>query len=658
MYSGITSTGLNADAVLQGVSLPISSNTIVVSNAIELSAALTAAKGGETILLNAGTYDAVAFRGITPASNVTITSADPSALATLTGLVLRDSTNITISNVELLDVSASTENDFRIEGSSTITFDRVRLHSLEPNDSNPFLIRGSSNITVSNSEFFDVRYGIGMLDNNEIKITNNYFHDIRTDGVRGGGNSNIVISNNLFTNFYPVSTDHADAIQFWTTNTKASAENITITGNAIIRGDGRATQGIFMGDELGIPYKNVTISDNLVLGALYQGIKVAGAAQGVTVTNNVVDGFADQLSWIAVPAGAKLTGNAAQAFQIGGVNTDFPANNTMLAAARDAGALLLSGWVSENLGGSTDFLTGAKPTPVPTLVIVGTTGADTLKAAKAEDSILRAGDGNDKLYGQVAAANVHVTLEGGKGDDIYYISTDRDVVAENAGAGNDTVYASVNYTLTANVETLRMALSGLTGYGNDLDNRIIGSEGTDKLYGMGGADSIQGLGGNDTVYGGDGDDKLSGDAGNDILYGGAGNDTLTGGEGNDRLDGGDGDDKFEGGPGADILTGGKGSDTFTFRQGDLGAMDTITDYKKGEDAKISLSLIDANTNTSANDAFKFIGTAAFSGKAGELHYVDAPDGVLITGDVNGDKIADFSLKLLGIHSVDSSFFVL
>lgn len=667
MYSGFTDTSLGSEPMLQSsISSSTGGSIITVSNAAELTAALKSARGGETILLNAGTYDAVSVRGIQPAGNVTIASADPSAQAVLTGLVLRDSANITVRNVEMFDQSSTTVSDFRIQGSKNITFDAVKVHG-QPGadglDSQPFMIRESSNVTVSNSEFYDVRYGISMLNNNGVTITNNSFHDIRTDGIRSGGSSNVTIADNFFTNFHPAAGDHPDAIQFWTTNTTASAENITITGNAIVRGDGGAIQGIFMNDEKGyLPYKNVLISDNLVVGTMFNGIRVANAA-GLAVTDNIVVGTPDQLSWIMVPAGTVLTGNGAERYQIGGVTVDFPAGNQMLPPSRDNGASLLRDWVSAHLSGGSilDAMTAAataEAAPIPVLVIEGTIGADRLYAAKAEDSIVRGHEGNDKLYGQVVEATVHSRLEGGSGDDSYYIDTQRDTVVELANEGNDTVYASVDYTLTANVESLRLTTGGLTGHGNELDNKLIGSDGSDTFYGDAGNDSIQGLNGDDRLYGGDGDDRVSGDAGNDFLYGQAGNDSLIGGEGNDWLDGGDGNDRLEGGAGSDMLIGGKGADTFLFRQTDLGSTDTIADYNPNEDT-ISFNLIDANVLTpDKNEAFNFIGTANFSHKAGELRYTVVSDGVLVQGDVQGDGIADLSVKLVGIYHVDASNFML
>ena len=53
-----------------------------------------------------------------------------------------------------------------------------------------------------------------------------------------------------------------------------------------------------------------------------------------------------------------------------------------------------------------------------------------------------------------------------------------------------------------------------------------------------------------------------------------------------------------------------------------------------------------------------IGTAAFSAHAGELRYeVSGPD-VIVSGDINGDGVSDFSLKVAGVASLVSGDFIL
>ncbi|MCY1284541.1 RTX calcium-binding nonapeptide repeat (4 copies) [compost metagenome] len=95
-----------------------------------------------------------------------------------------------------------------------------------------------------------------------------------------------------------------------------------------------------------------------------------------------------------------------------------------------------------------------------------------------------------------------------------YVSLDKFRKAANVANG----YAI--YT----VEPLKLWNEDIDGWGNTLDNVLVGNRGNNSL--SGGA-------GNDTLEGGQGDDKLWGGLGNDRLDGGSGNDTLVGGTGND-----------------------------------------------------------------------------------------------------------------------------
>ena len=83
------------------------------------------------------------------------------------------------------------------------------------------------------------------------------------------------------------------------------------------------------------------------------------------------------------------------------------------------------------------------------------------------------------------------TLVGLGGDDLYYVNNAGDVVIEAANGGFDTVAATLDYTLPANVEALYMFGSGLTG---------TGSNGADTLYSSGGPNTLVGLGGDDFYY--------------------------------------------------------------------------------------------------------------------------------------------------------------
>jgi Ca2+-binding RTX toxin-like protein len=82
------------------------------------------------------------------------------------------------------------------------------------------------------------------------------------------------------------------------------------------------------------------------------------------------------------------------------------------------------------------------------------------------------------------------TLAGGIRDDLYYVTNTGDVVIEAAGAGYDTVSATVGYTLPANntVEVLNMVGPGLTGTGSDGAETLISRGGPNTLVGLGGDD--------------------------------------------------------------------------------------------------------------------------------------------------------------------------
>ena len=87
------------------------------------------------------------------------------------------------------------------------------------------------------------------------------------------------------------------------------------------------------------------------------------------------------------------------------------------------------------------------------------------------------------------------------------------------------------------------------------------------------------------------------------------------------------------------------------------SVDTITDFSHAQADQIDLHLIDA-INGGADDAFSFIGSAAFSHTAGELHYTAVSGGIMVSGDTNGDGVADFQFKAGGIASLSSSDFIL
>lgn len=556
-----------------------------VTTTAGLQGALQLAQGGDTIQLASGIYDKVVIENVSFAQSVTITSLDLSFPAVLTSLNVLNSKGLAFESLEF-SVRAQSAYPFQVNSSSDVSFSRLDVHgSLDGNphnDASALLIRKSSDVSVTASEFHEVKDGLGHLDSNGVVIAGNYFHDIRNDGVSGGGTSNLTISGNFFTDFYPFSDtptpDHPDAIQIWTTNTTTTTRNITVSDNIIVRGSGGLMQGIFITDQVKIPYEDITVTDNFMVGTMWNGITVEGASN-VFVQGNQVLGLIDQLSWIRMErtVNARLINNTATDYVfIPGANV-VETNDVKVALLADGGRAAMEAWLGTHLPGAAargvaSVIPGAAgilsqvdatlraidASRANATTIAGTSGNDALTVDKLHDTRIDAGDGADTLTGGGIG---HNTLSGGAGNDIYNVASDYDSVVEGAGGGTDLVVTTIDYVLPDNVEILRLSGAAVAGIGNALANVIQGGANADDLDGAGGDDSIQGLAGSDTLRGGEGSDTLDGGAADDQIFGGAGNDRLIESAGSNYLRGEDGDDAVQGGSGFDDINGNQGADT-------------------------------------------------------------------------------------------------
>ncbi|SCX67139.1 type I secretion C-terminal target domain (VC_A0849 subclass), partial [Pseudomonas sp. NFACC32-1] len=286
------------------------------------------------------------------------------------------------------------------------------------------------------------------------------------------------------------------------------------------------------------------------------------------------------------------------------------------------------------------------------------------------------------------------TLDGGAGNDTYYVDNVGDTVIERGASilEVDSVISSISYTLGANLEALTLSgTAGISGTGNGLNNRITGNAGANTLDGGIGIDTLAGGTGNDTYVVDNLKDVVSetstlaseidtvrssvtwtlganlenltltgtaaingtGNALGNVLTGNVGNNVLNGGAGNDQLDGGAGADMLVGGLGTDTLTGGEGADRFVFSAlnelGKGGIRDVILDFNSLQGDKLDLSKLDANILTIAINPFSFIDSNVFTG-AGQLRFVDN----VLYGNINGSLDADFEIQLVGVNTFSAN----
>ena len=229
-------------------------------------------------------------------------------------------------------------------------------------------------------------------------------------------------------------------------------------------------------------------------------------------------------------------------------------------------------------------------------VLVGSDGIDWMWGYESNDTLYGLGN-SDTLDGGEGAD----TMMGGTGNDIYIVDNPGDVTLEDKNEGEDSVHATVSWTLAANVENLALLDAGgtINGTGNALSNDIYGNAYRNILTGGAGNDLLDGRGGADTLRGGRHDDTYHVDNTGDVvtelydegidhvvstisytlaanvenltLADGAGaidgtgnalDNTIVGNASRNILTGHDGDDTLDGRGGADTMEGGSGNDTY------------------------------------------------------------------------------------------------
>ena len=240
---------------------------------------------------------------------------------------------------------------------------------------------------------------------------------------------------------------------------------------------------------------------------------------------------------------------------------------------------------------------------------IGVNGFDTTFAinltGNAISNEIFGNDGANILNG-LGGADI---LRGNGGDDFFIVDNAGDLTIEAPGDGLDTVFTSVTYSLSANVERL-----GVNGFsttfainltGNGLDNEMWGNDGANILNGGAESDVMNGFGGNDVFIVDNGGDVVNENPGGgldtvftSISYTLGGNVerlgvngfsttfaiSLTGNGVDNEMWGNDGINTLDGRGGADILHGNGGADSFSFTTGLAPSnVDLIVDFVSGLD---------------------------------------------------------------------------
>ncbi|WP_395681461.1 beta strand repeat-containing protein [Inquilinus sp.] len=369
-------------------------------------------------------------------------------------------------------------------------------------------------------------------------------------------------------------------------------------------------------------------------------ISYADSTKGVTV--NLASGigssgtaFGDTLTSIEL-----VTGSAYADTLVG--------NDVANTFRGGAGADHLDGGGGFDIADYADSTTGVSVNLATGTGSGGAADGDTLVSIEAVTGSAYA----DALVG----SGVANTLDGGNGNDLASYVDSTTGVTVNLVTGTGSGGTATGDTLVS-IEAVTGSAYADTLIGNAAANTLRGGAGADRLDGGASFDTADyadstvgvtvnlatGTGSSGTAYG---DTLVSIEA----VTGSAYADALVGSDAANWLFGEAGDDVLRGLGGKDLLRGDAGADRFVFAALSDSApgfanADQIADFWQVQADQIDLSQIDADTGLAGNQAFSFIGAAAYTGVAGQLRWVVSGDDVVIGGDVNGDSVSDFNIVL-------------
>ncbi|MDO6963326.1 beta strand repeat-containing protein [Rhizobium alvei] len=352
--------------------------------------------------------------------------------------------------------------------------------------------------------------GLGILIDDSSQGNAFYLTTIINDGsITGSEGTAIKIISDLddtITNSGTITGGNGMAIIFGTgDNTLLMSGDHALVDGTVAGGDGTDT----------LDYSGYSTSVTIDLSA-----QTATDTDGVTDFEILVGGTAaDTLTGSSDDN--TITGGAGNDTMAGGLGDDvYSLDNKgdVVTESTDAGTdtvlIAQSGYV---LADNVEILTA---TGTGSFVLTGNALDNTVTGGSSADT-LNGGDGDDNLVGDLGDDMLRGglgadTMMGGAGNDNYYVDDAGDVVSgEVDGGGTDLVLSSISLDLSefAFVENLTLqGRAGINGFGNDLDNQIIGNRGDNDIGGGLGKDRLTGNGGSDVfhfaAFGADNADRL------------------------------------------------------------------------------------------------------------------------------------------------------
>ncbi len=339
---------------------PALANTVTVSNATELLAAVSAAQGGDTILLQSGNYADLTINNRNPSATVAIRAA-VGATPVFTHIRIQNSSHWTVA-----DVSVKPRYTTGADGTTAVILDGDYLaiedsridyvDDVTPWSVADWLARAGNGIsldgthlTARGNTITAVDHGIASTGTDTL-VSGNLIANFRGDGIRGLGDRT-VYEYNTIKNAYGIDDNHDDGFQSWSVGAggvgTGVVRDVVLRGNVIIdfedpnQFEKTELQGIGLFDGM---FENWVVENNLIITNHWHGISFYGAINCRIVNNTVIDNDAapEPDPWIMVHAhkngtpstGVVVRNNIATDYSLeGGVTADHNLEITMAGAA-------------------------------------------------------------------------------------------------------------------------------------------------------------------------------------------------------------------------------------------------------------------------------------------------------------------------------------
>ncbi|WP_448109275.1 M10 family metallopeptidase C-terminal domain-containing protein [Pseudomonas azerbaijanoccidentalis] len=424
----------------------------------------------------------------------------------------------------------------------------------------------------------------------------------------------------------------------------ANLENLTLFGPDNINGTGNALNNVMIGNA----------GNNVIDGGLGADTMTGGAGNDTYIVDNVNDvvvetsALASEIDTVVATVNYTLGANLENLTFTGSANLNGMGNTLNNVITGNAGNNILNGGLGADTlrGGAGDdiyFIDNA----ADTIVELAGEGHDLVKtsinytlSANIEDALAQGaaaltliGNALDNTLTGNAAANIlnggagADTLIGGAGNDLYVVDNLNDVVVETSALASeiDTVVATIDYTLGANLENLTLfGPDNINGTGNALNNVMIGNAGNNVIDGGLGADTMTGGAGNDTYIVDNVNDVVVETSAlaseidtvvatvnytlganlENLTFTGSANLNGMGNTLNNVITGNAGNNILNGGLGADILKGGAGNDIYFIDN----AADTIVELT-GEGHDLVKTTVSHTLSANVEDALALGNTA-------------------------------------------------